>query len=180
MGKKKIKEIQRRKERGVIFRFKVTLSVSCRSRRSLLLSAVCGQYIWLLVCRDMAIWPLFLWSRMPLSWRSGHQLHRFIPMSSVWYELRPHGNFLPYASGMQRKPAKILASLGFWPDNKRMKSEFQRFFSVPHKRQSGDDSGTASIPWLFDHYASESNTHCFGLISGFFPRLVIMLESCQS
>ena len=59
---------------------------------------------------------------------------------------------------------------------------FSDFFRchILYKRQRGDCSGTPSIPCLFDHYASESNKHCFGLTSGFFPRLAIMLERCQS
>ena len=47
---------------------------------------------------------------------------------------------------------------------------------MPHKRQRGDHSGTASIPWLFDHYAIESNTHCFRLISGFFHGWLLCLS----
>ena len=48
-------------------------------------------------------------------------------------------------SSMQTKPAKILASLGFW-QNRRMKLEFSGIFSMPHERQRGYFPGTASIP----------------------------------
>ena len=176
IGKKNRKD--RRRKRSIIFWFKITL---CQAE-------ACAHFSYLLWAIHMAVrmpghgdLTALLMSWMSLLWRSGHQLQKFITRSSVWYELRSHGKFWPYGSCICKKNREniIMASLGFWP-NKRMKSEFQRFFSVPHKRERGDYLGTASTPWLFHHYTSESNTHCFGLISGFFPRLDIMLEWCQS
>ena len=79
--------------------------VSSRSRRSLLLSVVGNIYMAVSMPGHGDLFALLM-SRMALSWRSGHQLYRFIPRSSVCYELRSHGNFLPYASTMQENPRK--------------------------------------------------------------------------
>ena len=56
IGKKKI--IEKTEEKGFYIPIQYH-PVSSRSRRPLLLSIV-EIYIWLLVCRDMATWPLFL------------------------------------------------------------------------------------------------------------------------
>ena len=56
--KEKDRKDKRRKKRGIIFRLKITLCA--KPKQALIALVCCGQYVWLLVCRDMAIWPLFL------------------------------------------------------------------------------------------------------------------------
>ena len=147
-------------------------------KQALIALFCCGQYIWLLVCRDMANWPLFLRSE----WLYNDVLGADCTDSCRGRAFGTNRGCMAIVCPtrvVRKKTRENTIELRFWP-SKRTKSEFQRFFSVPNTRWRGDYSGTASISWLVDHYASESNTHCFGLISGFFPQLVISLESCQS
>ena len=103
LQKRKEKNRQGRKKRGITFRFNITL---CQAETG----AHCSYLLWAIYMAvsmpgHCDLTAIFM-SRMALSWRSGYQLYRFIPRSSVSYELRSHGNFLPYASSMQENPRK--------------------------------------------------------------------------
>ena len=153
-----------------VFRFKITLRRAQASANFALIC--CGQYL-LLVCRDMAIWPL-LCPEWLYRWGSGYQLNRFILRSSVLYEL--HGKFFPERV-VRKKTRENTSELRFLPI-KQTKTAFSAFFfSVSHNRQRGDYAGKYSINI---RPLCESNTHCFGLISGLFPRLLSSSVSLSS
>ena len=127
----------------------------------------------------MAIWPLLCPEWLSLYLTLGvPSLYRFILKSSFLYELRSHGEFLPYSveQSYARKPAENISELRFLP-NKRMK---QGFFSIFFRCRiiSGKERGNHSNPWLFDHYASQIRT----VLTSYFRLFstVIMLELCQS
>ena len=94
---------QRRKKRGTMFRF-----------NNPLFQAEAGAHCWYLLWEKYldVIMPghgnataLFLSECLYISRRSEHQ-HRSIPTSSVWFKLRSHGKFSPYARRTQENTRK--------------------------------------------------------------------------